>query len=184
MNSKSGIFLLLLVCAVCDISAQKIFSSDKGGVDFTSDAPLELIKASSNNLRGLLEIEEGKFAFSVEISSFEGFNSPLQKVHFNENYMESKIFPTASFAGKIIENVDLTKAGTYDVRAKGNLKIHGIERERILRSQVIVKEDGIVIASNFTVLLEDHSIRIPKIVHQKISETIDVNVIIDLKNKS
>ena len=52
--------------------------------------------------------------------SFQGFNSPLQKEHFNENYVESDKFPDASFKGKVIEDVDLSKDGTYEVRAKAN----------------------------------------------------------------
>jgi hypothetical protein len=51
--------------------------------------------------------------------SFQGFNSPLQKEHFNENYVESDKFPEASFKGKIIEDQDLTVDGTYELRAKG-----------------------------------------------------------------
>ncbi len=42
----------------------------------------------------------------LKVNSFKGFNSALQKEHFNENYMESENFPYASFEGKIIEDID------------------------------------------------------------------------------
>jgi hypothetical protein len=53
--------------------------------------------------------------------------------HFNEKYLESDKFPEAMFTGKIIEDLDLSLDGTYDVRAKGNFNIHGKESEKIIR---------------------------------------------------
>ena len=50
----------------------------------------------------------------------------MQKEHFNENYLESDKYPDATFAGKIIEDVDFTKNNTITVRAKGILTIHGV----------------------------------------------------------
>ena len=63
--------------------AQKKYSTQKAGLDFTSDAELELIKAASGETRGLIDPVTNQFAFSVEIKSFKGFNSALQREHFN-----------------------------------------------------------------------------------------------------
>jgi len=60
----------------------------------------------------------------------------LQKEHFNENYLESDKYPEASFKGKIIEDIDLDKDGEYEVRAKGELTIHGIMQERIIKANI------------------------------------------------
>lgn len=154
----------------------KLYEVSKGTVYFRSDAPLELIEASSTALRGLINTEERTFAFSVPMTSFEGFNSPLQRVHFNENYMESKEYPNANFSGKIIENIDFTKDGRYTVRAKGQLNVHGVKRERIIRSELHVEGGQLEVRANFTVLLAEHDISIPKIVHQKIAEEIGVDI--------
>jgi polyisoprenoid-binding protein YceI len=137
---------------------------------------LETIEAVSENLKGVIDIEKRSFAFSVPIRSFEGFNNPLQKEHFNENYLESTIYPNATFAGKIIEDVDLSKDGKYTIRAKGKLNIHGVAQERILKSNVEVKGSSFTLNSDFTVLLEEHNISVPKIVYQKIAEEIQVKV--------
>lgn len=153
-----------------------IFELNDGQVAFTSDAPLELIEAKSTTLRGLIDAGKRTFAFSIPITSFEGFNGPLQRVHFHENYLESGRFPTATFLGKIIESVDLTEDGEYTLRAKGKLTIHGIERERIIKSLVTVADGQLSISSSFTVLLRDHDIEIPRIVFQKIAEEIVVDI--------
>ncbi len=157
-----------------------VLGTKSGTITFSSDAPLELIKASSKELRGKFDINKKLFAFTVNINSFTGFNSPLQREHFNENYMESVQYPSASFSGKIIEDIDFTKDGSYTIRAKGNLLIHGVVQERIIKSDLVVKDGKINISSNFTVLLVDHNIPIPKVVHEKLASEIKVEVKADL----
>jgi polyisoprenoid-binding protein YceI len=166
-----------LFLAVADISAQQnLFRTRKSKVDFLSDAPLELIKASSIKLQGIIDPEKRTFAFSIPTDSFKGFNSPLQQEHFYENYIEAKAYPISNFAGKIIEQVDFSLDGNYTIRAKGKLNIHGVEQERIIKVNMRIVKGVIYADATFTVLLQDHNITIPKVVFQKIAEEIKVDV--------
>ena len=56
------------------------------------------------------------------------------------------------------------------------MNIHGVDQERIIKSQVEVKNGKLTIKSDFTVLLEEHQITIPRIVYQKIAEEITVTI--------
>ncbi|HEY9178584.1 MAG TPA: YceI family protein, partial [Flavipsychrobacter sp.] len=136
-------FRLLTLCLALGFAAgacaQPVFKVQKCTIAFNSDAPNEIIKATSKKMKGLVDAGKKQFAFKVEVTSFEGFNSPLQREHFNENYMESFRFPHISFSGKIIEDVDLSKNGKYTVRAKGALDIHGVSRDRIIYADVVTK---------------------------------------------
>ncbi|WP_225975349.1 YceI family protein [Panacibacter ginsenosidivorans] len=169
-------FLFLLTGCFGFVQAQSIYQTVSGKISFSSEAPLELIRASSDQLAGLLDNDKRTFSFKINIRSFQGFNSPLQKEHFNENYMESDRFPQASFSGKIIEEVDLNKDGEYEVRAKGLLTIHGVAQERIIKTNVSVKNKKITIKGNFSVLLSDHNIPIPIVVYKKLANEIKVEV--------
>jgi hypothetical protein len=160
---------------------ENLFFTDSGHVEFSSDAPLEYIQASSNELAGILNIYDLTFSFTVSMVSFQGFNSALQRTHFNENYMESEKFPNSTFKGKIIEEIDFTSAGTYHIRAKGLLNVHGIDSDRIIRCKLQVGPGRISVESNFKVPLDEHSIKIPSIVQQKIAEVIDVVIKVDMK---
>ncbi len=160
-----------------------IYNISKGNISFSSDAPLELITAGSRDLKGLIDTEKKQFAFSVKVQSFKGFNSGFQKDHFNENYLESDKYPDATFSGKIIEDIDFTKNNTLTVRAKGILTVHGVPKERIIKSDLTIKNGVISIKSNFTVLLADHNIPIPKVVHEKLASEIKVEVNSELKVK-
>src|SRR5688572_29911318 len=95
------LFLILFFAWQTVAAQQKILLTKEGTIHFKSEAPLELIEATSKKMKGALNPAEQTFAFSVANNSFEGFNSALQREHFNENYMESVKFPTCTFSGKI-----------------------------------------------------------------------------------
>ena len=174
-----GRLLLIVVLGCFCISsgrAQEIYELSESKVEFHSEAPQELISAVSTNMKGAIDVSKKSFAFKIGIASFMGFNSPLQREHFNESYMESNIFPEAAFSGKIIEDVDFSIDGVYSVRAKGKLKIHGIEKERIIKALVTVKGKAIYITSNFMEALSEHNIRIPRVVSEKLAPDISVSV--------
>lgn len=178
---------LLLVLAIggmgMAVPPTGLYTVTKGAISFKSEAPLEIIQARSEKLAGLIDTGKRNFAFSVLIRSFEGFNSELQREHFNENYLESSKYAKATFAGKIQEEVDLQKDGTYTVTAKGRLNIHGVEQDRTIRSKVTVKNGQLHLESDFSVKLADHNIQIPTLVSKKLAEVIDVKLNAELLPK-
>ena len=186
-SPRSLIPLLVLATAALLTGARppagQLFEVKKGSITFHSNAPMELIRASSDKLVGLLDTQKKNYAFKITMSSFKGFNSPLQGEHFNENYVETTHYPDASFSGKIIEDDDLSVDGTYTVRAKGTLTVHGIAQERIIKSTVTTKGGKVHIESNFSVMLADHDIKIPRIVSEKLSAEVFVEVRADLEEK-
>lgn len=177
-------FVSFLVMSFVFVPTGSVFISSTGIVKFISNAPLETITAESKKMSGVLDAEKRTFAFSLPIPSFEGFNSPLQKEHFNENYLESDKIPKAFFKGKIIEEVNIDLPGTYTVRVKGLMQIHDIEKETIIKAKIISSTGGkITITSSFSVLLKDFNINIPTIVNQKIAPEILVDVKTDMNLK-
>jgi polyisoprenoid-binding protein YceI len=176
--------LLALSVFICNSFYAQIYICKDGNTKFTSEAPLELIKAQSNKTTGVLDCAAKNVAFSIDIDSFEGFNSGLQKEHFRENYMETEKYPKATFKGKIIEDVDFSKNGTSQVRAKGIFNIHGTDKEKIVKAKITIKDKEIFVETSFEVPLEDHNIKIPKVVNQKIASIIMVEVKATLKPKA
>jgi polyisoprenoid-binding protein YceI len=180
MRLAAFIFYSIVSLSVC---AQPKFSVKDGEIDFTSNAKLELIKAQSKNLQGIVNPTNNQFAFIVKVQSFEGFNSKLQKDHFNEKYMESDKYYDATFTGKIMEAIDFTKDGEYDVKANGSLTIHGKKQPRTIPAKVKVEKGMLVITSNFTIALADHDIKVPEIVSTKIATEIYVKLHLVMASK-
>lgn len=173
LTSISRIVIIMLISTVA--FPQEKYSVLNGDINFTSNAELELIKASSDKVQGLIDPATNQFAFTVDIKTFLGFNSELQREHFNEKYMESELFPKARFSGKIIEQIDFSANQTYEVRAKGDLEIHGQKQTRIIKSKITIQNGVVKIESHFIVPLADHNISIPNIVSQKIATEIQVD---------
>jgi len=172
--SPASILSTVLVLVGHLVVAQNKYEVSKGSISFTSNAKLELINATSDKVRGIIDPATGQFAFVVKVQSFEGFNSELQRQHFNERYLETEKFYEATFSGKIIEQLDFSKNGVSEVRAKGNLTIHGKKQVRIIKGKITINDNDISIESEFTVPLTDHDISIPQIVSQKIATEIMV----------
>ncbi len=186
MNYKYFLlFVILLIGYEVSSFSQTEFAfyTATGKVHFVSESSLETIQAKSDELKGILNPNNSNFAFAIRIVSFKGFNTDLQKDHFNENYLESEHFPNATFQGKLIDDFDFSKDGNATVRAKGILKIHGEEQERIIKVTLQKKGNSISAQSTFSILLSDYEIRIPRIVHGKISPEIVIHVSMDLVKK-
>lgn len=175
--------IIYILGAVPALAQQPHWIAEQGHVKFESTAPLEIIKAQSRSLRGVINPDSNTFAFIINVNTFKGFNNDVQQVHFLEDYLEWKKYPEATFFGKIIEKVNWTDPGTHSVRAKGNLTIHGITKERIIRGTLTVSKTGGQITTQFTVPVDDHGIIIPKIVKQKIADEILVTVNLDFTTK-
>ena len=158
------------------VAQQNAFRLQHGEIRFRSEARLELISAKSTELKGILVPAKKQFAFKVRMNTFDGFNGPLQREHFNENYLDTDQYPDASFEGKIIEDIDFVADGTYTIRTKGFLTIHGVRQERIIKTDLVLRNKKLTFQSAFTVQLADHNIAIPKVVHEKLAAEIKVDV--------
>ncbi|WP_421946255.1 YceI family protein [Pedobacter sp.] len=163
---------ILLRCLT--ISAQSYTSSNITS-SFYSKTPIEDIKASSSKTTAVIISNSGEFAFQVSIKSFE-FEKKLMQEHFNENYLESDKYPTASFKGKIEPNISWTTDGVYTTTAKGILMVHGQGRARNIPVKITLKDKQATIEANFDVACVDHNIKIPTLVFTKIAKIINVKV--------
>lgn len=172
-----GIFFFTFMMSLShENRAQNRYFIEEGKVVFASDAPLELIEASTSSILGILDKEKKAFAVSIPISTFRGFNAPLQREHFNENYMETEKYPKGIYKGLILDEIDFNKNGYYTVLTEGKLLLHGIEQTRRIKCDIVVEDDVVRLASSFQVELEEHNIKIPTIVSRKLSEVINVNI--------
>ena len=164
-----SIFLVLLCF---NASAQK-FLSKNGIISFFSEAPMEDIFAVNEKVSAIYDIKNKDIIFQLRISDFI-FPKPLMQEHFNENYLESDIFPKSTFIGKVISfNGDLTTV-------EGELTMHGKTNKIKVDGKIELAQNKVIISTVFSVKLEDYDIDIPSIVMYKIAEEIEIKVNIEL----
>tara|TARA_R110002049_G_scaffold17278_10_gene67524 strand:- start:213 stop:728 length:516 start_codon:yes stop_codon:yes gene_type:complete len=155
------------------------YKTTKGKVTFFSSAPVEDIKAENKVVTGLFDAQTGSLAFLVPINGFR-FPKSLMQEHFNEKFMESHKFPTATFDGELL-GFNISKAGTQVVQAKGNLTIHGVTVNANISGNIEFREDEVHMKAIFPIKLVDHVIQIPKVLFYNIAEEMEVTVNFVLK---
>ena len=173
---KILLFFVLIVMPFIGLG-QKFYQTISGEVEFFSSAPLEDIVAVSNEGTAVWNIENGDISFKVAIRSFR-FEKALMQEHFNENYMESEKYSEASFKGNVRGEIDLKSTQEQNVNIQGELTVHGVSRHRDISGTIKFTSDGkgLVLHANFKVKCIDHSIKIPKLLWNKIGEVIDVSL--------
>src|SRR5687767_3160031 len=96
-------FLLALYSlAIPFYSYSQLYSTKSASITFFSEAPLENIDATNQNVQSILNASAKTVAFIVPIRGFN-FKKDLMEEHFNEKYMESDKYPNATYTGKINE---------------------------------------------------------------------------------
>ncbi|GAB3176912.1 YceI family protein [Telluribacter humicola] len=177
MNRYLFTYILLLLIGLTvsgTVRAQsKLYATATGQTSFFSETPAENITAVNKKTQAILNTSTGELAIRMNMRDFD-FPNELMEEHFNENYIESEKYPTATFRGKVDQTVDYTQNGTHEVTATGAFTVHGVTQNRTLKGQLVVKDKAISISSDFEVALADHKIEVPKIVFMKIAQVIQV----------
>ncbi|TCS90204.1 YceI-like domain-containing protein [Anseongella ginsenosidimutans] len=172
---------MLLLMAGREAKAQ-VYQSYKSETSFFSKAPLEDIAARNDGGASVLNLGNAEIVFLIPIRGFQ-FRKSLMQEHFNENYLESDKYPTATFKGKIL-GFEPSRQGKQEVQAKGILSIHGVEKPVKAAGTLEKKGEELLLESSFRVALKDHGITIPRLVVRNIAEIVDVKLEYHYKPKT
>ena len=181
INFKNATLVVMLLAVALFSKAEDDKYADayvcqKGKINFFSATAMENIDATTNSAVCVLNTKTKKVYTKAKQSSFT-FKDKLMQEHFNENYMESEKYPFSVLDMVIVEDLDFTKDGTYDITLKGTLDMHGVKHEREIKGKLTIK-NGQPANGNavFMVKLADHNIKIPSVVGANIAEDVKVTV--------
>ncbi len=167
-------FLLFLVISAAANS--QVYMTRNGTIRFFSQTPMENIVAENNQVYGVIDAGKQNIAFTLLMKSFR-FKKELMQQHFNENYVESDLYPKASFTGTYSGEVNLSKDGVYPITVKGNLTIHNATQTIEQPATIEVKNKSLLGNMQFKVKPEDFNIAIPSLVRDKIAKEITIDVV-------
>ena len=136
----------------------KTFSTTKAQIQFDAGGGVEDIKASNNQAEASITTD-GIVKFKLAILGFK-FSDALMQEHFNDGYLESKKYPTASFSGTItnIKDIDLQKDGTYKAAVTGNLTMHGVTQKISTNATLTVQNGKLKAQSSLNIKVADYKI--------------------------
>ena len=117
--------LLMTMSTMNSIEAQDMYIGKKSKVTFeVSKALFEPVKAINKCVTVILNIETGEIASLALMRGFK-FKNSLMEEHFNENYIESDIYPKVTFKGHLLnfdistlteESTDIIVEGIIELR--------------------------------------------------------------------
>ena len=147
---------IVLTVVWCSASAQSRYIDRGGYASFFSSAPMEDIKAESEQVVSILDVKEGKIVATMLMRSFN-FRKALMQEHFNENYVESSKYPKASFTGNVtnMDEIDLKKDGKYTLDVKGQITLHGVTRPLELKAEAVVANGSLQARAVFPLTVKD-----------------------------
>lgn len=142
----------------------------QGQVSFFSYTTAENIEAKNNQVLSIIDLSNNEIAISMLMNAFV-FKKSLMHEHFNDSYIESDLYPKATFKGNIIDfDPSNTLAQTKII--KGTLTIRGITKEVEIKTLIKKSDKNFVLSGEFEIIVEDYNINIPAIVAPNIAKII------------
>jgi polyisoprenoid-binding protein YceI len=179
---KKILLIAAIIASTVFTSKAQTYYCVNGDVKFFGTSPATDVEAESKKLAGALNLQNMKFAFKVNMKSFDFPNKEMQN-HYNEKYLETDKFQNALFTGTINDKIDLKNDGTYKVTCSGKFNCHGVEKDKNIIVNITVKGGNIITDSEFYINLKEYNIEVPTLVFAKIGENIKVNVHCDMTVK-
>ena len=171
MKTVYILFMCLLFASFTN--AQDKFLTKSGTITFFSESPLENIEAKNSQVLSIIATSTGQMAISILMKSFM-FEKALMQEHFNENYVESDVYPKATFRGEILNFSQITTIAS-NVKVKGELTIHGESKEITIQATATKTENEIKMKGEFFIDLADYRVEIPSVVKNNIAKKIKVS---------
>ena len=168
--NKIGILILLLTCLSSFKAKTNQIITRQGHVSFFSYTTAENIEAYNNQVLSIVDFNNNEIAISMLMNAFV-FKKTLMREHFNESYIESDLYPKATFQGNILDFNPET-SGNQTKIIKGTLTIRGIEKEIEIKTNINNTSNTYTFTGEFEVAVEDFKIKIPQIVAPNIAKII------------
>jgi polyisoprenoid-binding protein YceI len=177
-----NILFFLLFCSFTLSIAQGKYLTKTGTIHFEASVPsFEEVASKNENVTAILNTENGEFAALALVKGFR-FKNALMEEHFNENYAESHLYPKATFKGKI-QNFDISNTQSEYI-VSGELTFHGVSKALSNITVTLEQQNGnYILSGNFSANPSDYNIEIPKIVKNKIADSVDVTFEFQLQKK-
>lgn len=165
----------VLVMASLSFSSSKStneFIDRQGEVTFFSYTSVENIQAANNQVLSILDTQSNEIAVRILMRAFV-FKKTLMREHFNESYIESDLYPEASFSGKIL-NFDPAIQGEQIRMIKGDFTLKDKKKSIDIKARINKSGDTYEIQGDLELFIDDYDIKVPSLLVPNIAKKIQV----------
>ena len=153
--------------------AQSYFADD-GKAVFLSKVPLHSFEGNSNNLVGLINLNDSILDFYLDLETLDTGNGKRDKdMRLTLNTDE---YPFAEFYGTLSSPFDINILEPQLAIAKGIFKIHGNFKEVEIEGTLQKVEDGLLLKASWILNLTDYDIVPPRLLIIKVDENQEINI--------
>ncbi|MEP0265848.1 YceI family protein [Dokdonia sp.] len=167
------LLLLLSVYSIGIVQAQDQYIERQGEITFFSYTSVENIEATNNQVLTLLSSASNEIAVRILMRSFV-FQKSLMYEHFNESYIESDLYPEATFKGDIVD-FDADLEGEQTRIIKGEFTLRNITKPIEIKATIVKTNNGYMISGMLNVLIKDYDIKVPPILSPNIAKNIQIS---------
>ena len=189
----AGLGLLVLTTSVYAGSRTSMVvprGDTESRVQFVSDAPLEKITGVGDGVSGAVQFDPSavkatKGTLTLDVASIKT-NLALRDEHLQgPDWLDAKKYPKIKFTIAKVEGSDaLAPNRTQELKVKGKLFMHGVTRDEVATAKVRwVPADGVHVRAEFNVNLTRYNISVPSLVRLKVSDEINLNIMLKVKPK-
>ncbi len=164
-------YLLMALVSTSDDTSNR-YITRQGQVTFFSYTNVENIEAKNNQVLSVIDFDKNEIAISMLMNAFV-FKKALMREHFNESYIESDLFPKATFEGSIVD-FDPTNTTFQTKLIKGKLTIRDITKDIEIKTNIEYADGKYILAGEFDLTVKDFDIKIPPLLAPNIAKTISV----------
>jgi len=166
-------FLFLLLSFASFAQNSKKYIERQGNVQFFSYTSVENIEANNAQALSFFEPGTSKIAVNILMNAFK-FKKSLMYEHFNESYIESDLYPEATFEGTI-HNFDTKTDNTQTRIIKGKIVLRDISKEIEIKSKIQKANNNYTITGSLALNIDDFNIKVPALLAPNIAKTITVS---------
>jgi len=144
----------------------------QGNVSFFSYTSVENIQATNNQALSILDTNTNEVAVRILMRAF-AFKKSLMHEHFNESYIESDLYPEATFNGKIIDfDPDISTTQTRII--KGDFTLKNITKPIEIKATISQVDGNYTIEGALEVFIKDYNIKVPTLLSPNIAKKIEI----------
>ncbi|WP_298905017.1 YceI family protein [uncultured Psychroserpens sp.] len=172
MNKTLLLILLIFINHSSTTPSKEEYIERQGEVSFFSYTSVENIQATNNQALSIFDIKTNEVAVRILMRAFV-FKKSLMHEHFNESYIESDLYPEATFSGTIVDfDSSITTEQTRII--KGDFTLKNITKPVEIKAKISKIDEDYSIDGNLEILIEDYNINIPALLSPNISKKIEV----------
>lgn len=165
---------LLLISFLPGLLMAQQYMTETGHAEFHSSVPLHSFTGVSNNLVGLINLDDATVDFYVDLTTFDtGINKRDKDMR---ETLETDQYPFTEFFGKLVSDFDIQDSSSQPATVRGEFTIHGVTREVEIDGTLQKTSEGLELQASWIINIEDYDIEPPGILFYRVDENQDVEI--------